>query len=296
MELSVPRLDEDPSWFEKQLEELRKSSIDVEDLLRRQRSESDAAWRRYQKRFPEKYKKEMARIEKIAQSAQIREKTRSEVTRSAGVVREFYLQAAKLTDLGNEVFFLEIGELLDVLNGNMNAIKLIPVRKITYSKYCELPPYPPVINGRFDPLDWAQDPNKRTDFFDSHAIVKVDDSSSNTLEGVPGAAGRVEGIVRRIDRHEDGDQLKLGEILVTSTTNVGWTLIFPRAAAIITDIGASLSHAAIVARELGIPAIVGCGNATMHLKTGDRVVIDGGQGIVTILNSKNGESETRKNT
>lgn len=54
-------------------------------------------------------------------------------------------------------------------------------------------------------------------------------------------------------------------------------------AAIITDIGAPLSHAAIVARELGIPAVVGCGNATARLKTGDRVLVDGGRGIIRVL-------------
>ncbi len=68
-----------------------------------------------------------------------------------------------------------------------------------------------------------------------------------------------------------------GEILVTTITNIGWTPLFPRLAAIITDVGAPLSHAAIVARELGIPAVVGCGNATMLLKTGDRVRVDGGR-------------------
>ena len=70
---------------------------------------------------------------------------------------------------------------------------------------------------------------------------------------------------------------------MTTTTNVGWTPLFPRAAAIVTDVGAPLSHAAIVARELGIPAVVGCGNATMRLRTGDRVCVNGGQGIVEVL-------------
>ena len=64
------------------------------------------------------------------------------------------------------------------------------------------------------------------------------------------------------------------------------TLLFPRAAAIVTDVGAPLSHAAIVARELGIPAVVGCGNATMRLNDGDRVLVDGGQGVVMILNDE----------
>ena len=59
--------------------------------------------------------------------------------------------------------------------------------------------------------------------------------------------------------------------------------IFQSPVAVVTDVGASLSHAAIVARELGIPAVVGCGNASMLLKTGDRVRVDGGAGTVRVL-------------
>ena len=99
----------------------------------------------------------------------------------------------------------------------------------------------------------------------------------------PGATGRVEGVVRRLDRADEGDQLQPGEVLVTMQTDVAWTLLFPRAAAVVTDVGAPLSHAAIVARELGIPAVVGCGDATMRLHTGDRVRVDGGLGTVEIL-------------
>lgn len=89
--------------------------------------------------------------------------------------------------------------------------------------------------------------------------------------------------MRRLDSAEEGHLLRPGEILVTRTTNVGWTPLFPRVAAIVTDVGAPLSHAAIVARELGIHAVVGCGDATMRLRTGDRVLVDGGRGTVTIL-------------
>jgi pyruvate,water dikinase len=60
-------------------------------------------------------------------------------------------------------------------------------------------------------------------------------------------------------------------------------MLFPRAAAVVTDVGAPLSHAAIVARELGIPAVVGCGNATMRIKTGDRLRVNGSKGLVEIL-------------
>ncbi len=108
------------------------------------------------------------------------------------------------------------------------------------------------------------------------------------LAGGKGAAGSVEGLVRRIDHIEDSRLLQPGEILVTTTTNVGWTPVFPRAAAIVTDVGAPLSHAAIVARELGIPAVVGCNDATVRLHTGDRIRVDGGKGTVELLQAAEG--------
>src|SRR5207244_11759302 len=105
-------------------------------------------------------------------------------------------------------------------------------------------------------------------------------SASDSITGFPGAVGVVEGLARVIATTDEGDQLQPGEILVTTVTNVGWTPLFPRAAAIVTDVGAPLSHAAIVARELGIPAVVGCGNATALLRTGDRVRVNGARGTV----------------
>jgi pyruvate,water dikinase len=138
-----------------------------------------------------------------------------------------------------------------------------------------------IIRGRFDPFRWAADPNRRNDIYDAEKPVPI--SESRTITGFAGAAGQIEGVVRLIDSPEQGDQLRQGEILVAVTTNVGWTPLFPRAAAVVTDVGAPLSHAAIVARELGIPAVVGCGSATTRLRTGDRVLVDGGQGVVEIL-------------
>jgi pyruvate,water dikinase len=138
-----------------------------------------------------------------------------------------------------------------------------------------------MIIGAFDPLVWAVDPHRRSDLFD--ARQKRPASAAELIKGIAGSSGIAEGTVRRLDCPEDGNLLQQGEILVTVTTNVGWTPLFPRLAAIVTDVGAPLSHAAIVARELGIPAVVGCGNATMQLKTGDRVRVDGGRGKVEKL-------------
>jgi phosphohistidine swiveling domain-containing protein len=184
------------------------------------------------------------------------------------------------------VFFLTLEELLALLGGDEGTVHSIPARMQTYGRYKALPPYPMAIRGRFDPFQWAADPNRRTDFFDSHGLLPTlaaDPPSESVILGMPGSAGQVEGTVRRLDNPDDGDTLRVGEVLVTSQTNIGWTLFFPRATAIVTDIGAPLSHAAIVARELGIPAVVNCGDATVRLHTGDRVRVDGTQGFVEIL-------------
>jgi phosphohistidine swiveling domain-containing protein len=181
---------------------------------------------------------------------------------------------------------LSFDEMLDVLSGDdaaSAALASIPVRREAHARYSALPPYPAVIRGRFDPFQWAADPNRRSDVFDSH--VPLPTPSSDVITGFAGAAGIVEGTVRCLDSPEEGGQLRPGEILVATTTNIGWTPLFPRAAAIVTDVGAPLSHAAIVARELGVPAVVGCGDATMRLHTGDRVLVNGGQGIIQILDS-----------
>lgn len=115
------------------------------------------------------------------------------------------------------------------------------------------------------------------------------------VRGFPGSAGVVEGLVRVLTGPDAAEHLQPGEILVTTVTNVGWTPLFPRAAAVVTDVGAPLSHAAIVARELGVPAVVGCGNATAVLQTGDRVRVDGAAGTVALLPSPD-RDESRRTT
>ncbi len=185
-------------------------------------------------------------------------------------------------------FFLTFEELLDLLAGKEAPTATIPTRQETYERYKALPPYPLIISGRFDPFQWAADPDRRSDRYDTQGRLPpvVQAVQENVILGMPGSAGQVEGLVRRLDSPEEGDQLVPGEILVTSQTNIGWTLLFPRAAAIVTDIGAPLSHSAVVARELGIPAVVNCGSATMRLRTGDRVRVDGAQGTIEILDSE----------
>jgi pyruvate,water dikinase len=207
---------------------------------------------------------------------------RSELTRSVSVIRLFFLKAGELTGLGEDIFFLTYQEVIDVLEGNNLSIKYIPARKKQYAEYRSLPPYPQFIKGEFNPFAWAANPNRRSDIY-APGISTSPSLEDDIIKGCAASAGYVEGVVRRIDSPEEGHLLKQGEILVTATTNVGWTPLFSKAAAVVTDVGAQLSHAAIVAREMGIPAVVGAGDATQRLKTGDRVLVDGAKGVIRVL-------------
>jgi pyruvate,water dikinase len=281
MEVSTPRSAEDPLWIETQLAGLRQTKIDAPTLLARQEAERQAALTRLHKNFPGKEKSVRRQIESWVKIAHEREAVRSELIRAMWVLRVFCLRAGALTGEGEGIFFLSIDEILALLGGDRSSLTRITPRRKSFNRYCALPPYPGLIRGRFDPFQWAKDPQRRVDFFDAGGAPPA--PAGGTVTGFPGASGIVEGLVRVIASADEGEALQPGEILVTTITNVGWTPLFPRAAAVVTDVGAPLSHAAIVARELGIPAVVGCGNATMRLHTGDRVRVNGGRGIVEVI-------------
>lgn len=184
--------------------------------------------------------------------------------------------------MGDDIFYLSYTEMFDLLQGKRTSLEYIPARKATYVDYLKYPSFPNVILGRFDPDKWLADDVRRSDFY----CEDTPDSSApaaSDVKGFPGAAGQVTGTVRVIASIDEIDQVQQGDILVTTATNIGWTLVFTKVSAVVTDIGAPLSHAAIVAREFGIPAVVGCGNATTVLKTGDKVTVDGSKGTVTKL-------------
>ncbi|MET3718762.1 PEP-utilizing enzyme [Arthrobacter sp. UYEF21] len=100
------------------------------------------------------------------------------------------------------------------------------------------------------------------------------------LVGHPASPGRAQGRVRVVDGPEDFARFLPGEVLVAKATAPAWTPLFAGAAAVVTDGGNLAAHASLVAREYGIPAVVGTGNATKVLHTGQRVTVDGNAGIV----------------
>ncbi|CAM3184321.1 PEP/pyruvate-binding domain-containing protein [Stackebrandtia soli] len=280
MELSTPRPAEDPDWIDARLAGLE-GGIDPVELLRRQRERRIEARERFARKGSRKLRRLDRIMRKATKSLRSRERSRSESVRALWVLRAFALRVGEITGIGDDVFFLSREEMERLFEGDHASLDRVGTRRATYRHYCGLPPYPALINGEFSPERWAADPLRRSDLYDAHAVDPRPEA--DTVTGTAGAAGVVEGVARVIMDVDDADTLQPGEILVTKATNVGWTPVFPRAAAVVTDVGAILSHAAIVARELGIPAVVGCGSATDRIATGDRVRVDGDTGTVDIL-------------
>lgn len=290
-EISRPRSGEDPAWLAAQRAQ-RTPEVKAQVAARQEQQDQvrALAWIRLRHRFPVQARLVRRQVDQWGRIARHREHARSEVVRYFWVLRAFAQRAGELTGLGDDIFFLDLPEILEALAGQPLDPDEIAYRRGVHARYAALPPLPGLIRGRFDPFGWAKDPSDRVDprgagrdrragEHDRPGDVRV------TVSGFPGSAGVVEGTARVVLTAADGDRLRPGEVLVSNVTNVGWTPLFPRAAAVVTNVGAPLSHAAIVARELGIPAVVGCGTATRDIRDGDRIRVDGSAGRVEVLRS-----------
>jgi phosphoenolpyruvate synthase/pyruvate phosphate dikinase len=101
--------------------------------------------------------------------------------------------------------------------------------------------------------------------------------------GLAASGGRIKGRVKVLESVMEGEKLNKGDILVTKQTDPGWAMVFPIIGGLIVERGGALSHGAIVAREFGIPAVIGIEGITSHLKDGDEVILDGDLGKIQIL-------------
>jgi phosphohistidine swiveling domain-containing protein len=208
----------------------------------------------------------------------IREEQTEELTIAWPVMRRAVLRIGQaLADRGviaepDDIFFLERGEAIAALDGaRLPPTVDVPGRRALWSEQARLVP-PPMV-GRVNPMLkrlWDSFPGMLGARKSDHALVS----------GVPASPGRATGLVRVIHGADEFDQLEPGEILVAPLTAPAWTPLFTRATAVVTDVGSAAAHASIIAREYGIPAVVGCGDATALLRTGMRVTVDGVTGNV----------------
>ena len=279
MELACPYPYENPTFPDDLLAEYLQDGVRAVDMKSKQEEKFRTAVDQFKSRYPSKSKWLDRTLSDFSQATYYREDVRSQSVKLFCLMREFLLQAAGLLGLGDDVFLLHFSEVMQALKGDPTAYGFISTRRENYEKAMRMPPFPNVIVGRFEPEKWIRQENRRSDYyrFGEESLIDTD----CTVKGYAGASGRVEGIARVLTDISESDSIETGDILVTTATNIGWVKVFPKLSAIVTDIGAPLSHAAIVARELGIPAVVGCGNATTVIRTGDRILVDGTLGFVS---------------
>jgi phosphohistidine swiveling domain-containing protein len=119
--------------------------------------------------------------------------------------------------------------------------------------------------------------------FHREASTNVD-----VVSGIAGSPGSIDGTARVVRTVDEFDEVRDGDILVCQMTNPAWVVLFTKIAGLVTDTGGTTSHPAVLAREFGIPAVVGTSVATSKIATGDRIRVDGSTGTVEILERASG--------
>ena len=198
-----------------------------------------------------------------------REYTKSQLIQIIDLFKQQYARLAELMVTANVltdtdlIYFLthtEIGKLID---GDSTLLAVAERRRKAYAIQ---------ENLSFD------------DIYIGKPTADVFDVGQNdgVMKGVPVSNGECEGIVRVVYSIDDANKLQKGEIMVARFTDIGWTPYYSIVNGMITEIGSSLSHGAVVAREYGLPAIVNMKGATKLLKNGDRIRMDAGKGTVVL--------------
>ncbi|HEX7150058.1 MAG TPA: PEP/pyruvate-binding domain-containing protein [Thermoanaerobaculia bacterium] len=217
-----------------------------------------------------------------------RENMRFARTRIFGLVREVVramghrLHEEGLLDAPDDVFMLGLDELWDYVKGTALTTDLrglVAVRQAEFAAYRANP----VIDERFETFGMAYNRNA----FRSRS-VEAAPSEDGTLRGIACSPGTITGVVKVLRSPQD-DMRLAGEILVAERTDPGWVPLYPSISGLLIERGSILSHSAIVAREMGIPTIVGIRGLTSLVKTGDTVTMDGSTGVLQVHPGNAGE-------
>ena len=202
-------------------------------------------------------------------------------------VRKVLLEfGRRLADAGviatrDDVFYLTLEELRDFESALANATlrEDVAARRAEVEHFRKISP-PPALGTDYGPP--PDDPVNRSMMKFFGAPPPASDAP-DVLKGHAGSPGTMRGRARVLRCLDDADKLQRGDVLVAETTAPPWTPLFATAGGIITDTGGILSHCAVVAREYGIPAVVGTGRATSLIRDGQLVEVDGDSGTVRMI-------------
>lgn len=184
----------------------------------------------------------------------------------------------------DDVFHLTFAEVAEALAGSSDSVPqrqaTIAGRKAELERFASVQP-PSAFGMR--PPD-AMDATAPGQTVTDPAVAEPHPAGRlSEIRGIPGSPGVVRGTVRIVERLTSAGKLLPGDILVTMTTAPAWTPLFAIAAGIVTDAGGPLTHCAVVAREYGLPAVIGTGSATSLLQDGQLVELDGSTGVVRVI-------------
>lgn len=202
--------------------------------------------------------------------ASLRETPKFFIVRTLAIIRDSlivigdYLKSIGVIESTSDVFYIKLNELCDVIEAEKPIHELVVERKAVYLLEMQRLRVPRVITSEGDTY---------------YSPKQSDDSG---ISGSPVSPGTVEGLVRVL-LTPTSDKLNPGEILVCQATDPSWTPLFLAAGGLVMEVGGLMTHGSVVAREYGIPAVVGVRDATTRLKTGQRIRVDGEFGVITLL-------------
>ncbi len=220
-------------------------------------------------------------VERAQHFARVREEQAAHLTLAWPVLRQAVKRLGEqLTHQGlltaaDDVFFLTRDELVAGVGGSRAAegAELATQRRSAWQRARRLSP----------PLTLGTPNFIQKRIFGARPVARAAESSSERVVlGLSASRGRVVGRARVIDGPEAFSRLKAGEILVAPATTPAWTPLFARAVAVVTDTGSLMAHASLVAREYGIPAVVGTGDSTRRIRDGQMIAVDGNRGLVEL--------------
>ncbi|MGH8999392.1 MAG: PEP-utilizing enzyme [Acidimicrobiia bacterium] len=192
------------------------------------------------------------------------------------------LAAGDVIDRPEDVFMLTVDELRAATAGTAHEWRgLVAERRAEMERFASIRP-PDTIGAPPPPPPPTENPFTRSlgKFFGAPPAEDSAGDDPGVVRGNPGAPGRVKGVARVIRSITEADRVQPGDILVAETTTPPWTALFAVAAGVVTDTGGVLSHCAVVAREYGVPAVVGTVTGTDRIDDGMLIEVDGDAGVV----------------
>jgi phosphohistidine swiveling domain-containing protein/thymidylate kinase len=277
LELTCPRWAEEPHRVREMIEAMLDSGVEPMDPdlgAARQKARYEAALAELRGRLRAspvarmRFAKSMKRqLNSVREYLVARELMRQFSAQCYAIVRAYVVEAGRrlaqrgMLSLADDAFMLSASELVDALRGQRVHLPTVSFRRAMHEGYRDLEPPHELGTG----------------------ITAASDTGVFGMRGLACSPGFTEGTARVCRSLRDIDAVKPGDILVTPYTDPGWTPALGLVAGVVTEVGGLLSHAAVISREYGIPAVLNVADATTRIRSGQRIRLDGSTGSVEIL-------------